>query len=73
MALRIFDTETADYRDCTQTDIDELMAVRVAYGRLQTRYQEDRAVLLEEIRTIRSRAGKPNDFAVESDPVTGDL
>lgn len=61
MPLRIFDTQTCDYRDATQMDIDELMAIRVAYGRIQGRFTEDRAVLLTELRRIRSEAGKPND------------
>lgn len=61
MALRIFDTATSNYRDATQADIDELQAIRTAYGRLQARYGEDRALLVAEIAGIRSRAGMAND------------
>lgn len=71
MALRIFDTETMDYREATQVDIDILEATRAAYGRIQGRFAEDRAILLEELRTIRSKAGMP--FAVPGERPTGDI
>lgn len=69
MALRIFDPTTMEYRECTQLDLDELQAIRAAYGRILARFQEDRANLIEEIKGIRSKAGMPNDLMV--DP-TGD-
>jgi hypothetical protein len=61
MPLRIFDIEAGDYRDATQADLDELQAIRTAYGRIQSRFAEDRAVLVAELKAIRSRAGLPNE------------
>lgn len=73
MALRIWDTASAEYRDVTQADIDELQEIAAAYGRIQTRFTEDRAMLVKTIMAVRSRAGVPNDMAVATEPVTGDL
>ena len=61
MTLRIWDTESALYRDATQADLDELQAIRVAYGRIQARFSEDRAVLVAELTRIRSKAGMANE------------
>lgn len=75
MALRYFDVETAEYRDCQQADLDQLMAIRTAYGRIQSRFAEDRATLVETMRAIRSKAGQPNEVRRVFDatnPVEGD-
>lgn len=71
MALRYYDVTTDAYRDMTQADADELMAIRTAYGRIQARFSEDRGMLLEELRTIRSRAGMPNDLMVGNKEASG--
>jgi hypothetical protein len=73
MALRYYDINTNDYRDCTQADLDELLEIRKAYGRIQARFQEDRAQLLVDLKAIRSRAGMPNDLMVDAPlPVSDD-
>lgn len=66
MALRYYDVTTDAYRDMTQADADELMAIRTAYGRIQARFLADCGALLEELKAIRSRAGMPNDLMVDS-------
>lgn len=73
MPLKYFDPETFETREPTQADIDQLQAIRVAYGRIQSRFAEDRSLLLQECALIRSRAGLPNDFAVANERPTGDL
>lgn len=74
MPLRVWDTSTFEYRDATQLDIDELELTAAAYGRIQSRFTEDRAQLVNSIAAARSKAGKPNDFAVDNpERVTGDL
>lgn len=74
MPLRVWDTSTLEYRDATQLDIDELELTAAAYARIQSRFTEDRAQLVNSIATARSKAGKPNDFAVDNpERVTGDL
>jgi hypothetical protein len=73
MALRYTDPETLEVREPTQADLDQLMAIRVAYGRIQARFADDRLMLVEECRIIRSRAGRPNDMAMANEPVTGDV
>ncbi len=65
MALTVWDVERAETREATQNDLDELMAVRSAYGRIQATFAQDRAQLLEDIKAIRSRAGMPNDLMVD--------
>lgn len=57
--LRIYDVNTDAYRDATQADIDQLQAVANAYGRLRNRINEDHAVLQNELKAIRSKAGLP--------------
>lgn len=64
MALRIFDIQTGDYRDASQLDIDELCVIRAAYSRIQQRFTEDRALLIEETKVLRSRAGAPNEWSI---------
>ena len=73
MALRYTDPETLEVREPTQADLDQLMAIRVAYGRIQARFAEDRALLIQQCQDIRSRAGRPNDMAMANEPVTGDV
>lgn len=68
MPLRFWDVERADYREPTQQDIDELIAIRTAYSRILARFQEDRARLIEDIKGIRSRAGMPNDLHLDARP-----
>jgi len=65
MGLRYWDVERAEFREPTQLDLDELMAIRTAYARILARFHEDRALLLEEVKGIRSRAGMPNDLMVD--------
>lgn len=65
MGLRYWDVERAEFREPTQQDIDELCAVRTAYARILARFHEDRALLIEEVKGIRSRAGMPNDLMVD--------
>lgn len=65
MALMLWDPTTMLLRPATQADLDELQATRAAYGRLLARFQEDRAMLVEEIKAIRSRVGMPNDLMVD--------
>jgi hypothetical protein len=59
--LRIYDIVQDDYRDATQVDLDCLQAVQNAYGRLRRTLDQDHATLLAEIKSIRERAGQPND------------
>jgi hypothetical protein len=70
MALMVWDATTLERRAATQLDIDELELVRTAYARILARFHEDRAILIEEVKGIRSRAGMPNDLMVDARPAS---
>lgn len=59
--LRIYDIVQDDYRDATQVDLDCLQAVQNGWGRLRRMMDQEHAKLQAEIKTIRERAGHPND------------
>lgn len=65
MAVMVWDTTRMERRVATQHDIDELELIRSAYARILARFQEDRGLLLEDIKKLRSKAGMPNDLMVD--------
>lgn len=65
MPITIWDTTTMERRPATQLDIDELELIRSAYARILARFQEDRGLLIEDVKKLRSRAGMPNDLMVD--------
>lgn len=65
MGVMVWDTTRMERRVATQQDIDELELIRSAYARILARFQEDRGMLLEDIKKLRSKAGMPNDLMVD--------
>lgn len=65
MPVMTWDTTTMERRVATQQDVDELELVRTAYARILARFQEDRQMLIEDVKKLRSRAGMPNDLMVD--------
>lgn len=54
MTVMVWDTTRMERRAATQQDIDELELIRSAYARILARFQEDRGLLLEDIKKLRS-------------------
>lgn len=61
--LRIYDVNTDDYRDATQVDLDQLMAVAASRGKIVAFIEQEQARLSVELKLIRSKAGVPASSA----------
>lgn len=65
MPLKIYDVQNDEMREATQADIDALMAVQQAYGKLRTAFAQTHQALLIEIAEIKrkqAQAANQPDF-----------
>jgi hypothetical protein len=56
----IWDVAADENRTVTQADVDMLMATAKAYANVRAFIDQEQARFLEEIKSIRSRAGLPH-------------
>lgn len=72
MALKIYDVQNDEMREATQADIDALMAVQQAYGKLRTAVAQTHAVLMLDIAEIKRKqaqaANQPDFDNAEEEP-----
>lgn len=56
---RIYDIVNDDYREVTQLDVDQLVEISRAYGKLRHLLAADRTELLARLEQVKSRHGSP--------------
>lgn len=65
MPLKIYDVHNDEMREATQADIDALMAVQQAYGKLRTAVAQahtELVIKIEEIKRREAQAANQPDF-----------
>lgn len=72
MTLRIYDINIDETRDATQDDIDTLMAVNNAYGRLRTAVADVHTEVLAAVKDIKNKGRVADLAALQTQTETND-